>query len=97
MAQSRNTNLDKNSTNFLSKDSKIELMAKDNAGLGYARALSVAKQLMNLPEFDGYKILPYSAAQMISPDETINREDSTVPPMELRRIEIRVRRSNEKN
>ena len=97
MAQSRNTNLDKNSTNFLSKDSKIELMAKDNAGLGYARALSVAKQLMNLPQFDGYKILPYSAAQMISPDETINREESTVSPKELRRIEIRVRRSNEKN
>ena len=85
------------STNFLSRDSNVELMAKDNAGLGYARALSVAKQLMNLPEFDGYKILPYSAAQMISPDETINREGSTVSPKELRRIEIRVRRSNEKN
>ena len=97
MAQSRSTNLDKNSTNFLSKSSNIELMAKDNAGLGYARALSVAKQLMNLPEFDGYKILPYSAAQMISPDETINREGSTVSPKELRRIEIRVRRSNDKN
>lgn len=96
MAQSRNTNLDKSSTNFLSKSSNIELMAKDNAGLGYARALSVAKQLMNLPQFDGYKILPYSAAQMISPDENINRKGSTVSPKELRRIEIRVRRSNEK-
>ena len=51
-------------------------MAKDNAGLGYARALSVAKQLVVANSM----VIKYYLTRPLddSPDETINREGSTV-------------------
>jgi len=90
----RTTNLDAESQKFFISDRDIDLRAKDNAGLGYARALSVTKQLKKIPELSGYTILPYSAAQMISPDETINLDPDAFESSQLRRIEIRVRRKN---
>lgn len=90
----RTTNLDAEALRFFTSDSDFTLRAKDNAGLGYARALSVTKQLKNIPELSDYTILPYSGAQLISPDETINLNPDQFDSSQLRRIEIRVRRKN---
>ena len=90
----RTTNLDAEALRFFTSDSDFTLRAKDNAGLGYARALSVTKQLKNIPELKDYTILPYSGAQLISPDETINLDPDQFDSSQLRRIEIRVRRKN---
>ena len=90
----RTTNLDAEALRFFTSDNDFTLRAKDNAGLGYARALSVTKQLKNIPELSDYTILPYSGAQLISPDETINLNPDQFDSSQLRRIEIRVRRKN---
>jgi flagellar motor protein MotB len=92
MRNNRNTNLDNFSVGFLNSDETVNLSAGDNAGLGYARALSVTKELMKVPALKGYSILPYSAAQMITPDEKLYNESSSYSSSQLRRIEIRVRR-----
>ena len=84
----RTTNLDAESQKFFISDRDMDLRAKNNAGLGYARALSVTKQLKKIPQLSGYTILPYSAAQMISPDETINLDPHAFESSQLRRIEI---------
>ena len=92
MRDDRVTNLDDNSVAFLNSNRDIFLRAKDNAGLGYARALSVTKELMKVPSLRGYTILPYSAAQMITPSEELQSGSSEFDGKQLRRIEIRVRR-----
>lgn len=92
MRDDRITNLDDNSVDFLNSTRDISLRAKDNAGLGYARALSVTKELMKVPSLRGYTILPYSAAQMITPHEQLQSGSSEFDGKQLRRIEIRVRR-----
>lgn len=92
MRDDRITNLDDNSVNFLNSKRNVTLRAKDNAGLGYARALSVTKELMKVPSLRDYTILPYSAAQMITPDEELQTGSSEFDAKQLRRIEIRVRR-----
>ena len=92
MRDDRITNLDDNSVDFLNSNRDISLRAKDNAGLGYARALSVTKELMKVPSLREYTILPYSAAQMITPDEQLQNGSSEFDGKQLRRIEIRVRR-----
>ena len=94
MQAKRITNLDDEVLNFFKTDKKISLEAKDNAGLGYARALSVAKLLSQIPTLRNYTILPYSGAQMITPEETINNGENSFEPKQLRRIEIRVRRKS---
>ena len=92
MRDDRITNLDDNSVDFLNSNRDISLRAKDNAGLGYARALSVTKELMKVPSLREYTILPYSAAQMITPNEELQSGSSEFDGKQLRRIEIRVRR-----
>lgn len=92
MRDDRVTNLDNNSAAFLHSQGEISLSAKDNAGLGYARALSVTKELMEVPSLRGYTILPYSAAQMITPNEELQSDSNRFDGKQLRRIEIRVRR-----
>ena len=92
MRDDRITNLDDNSVDFLNSTRDISLRAKDNAGLGYARALSVTKELMKVPSLREYTILPYSAAQMITPNEELQSGSSEFDGKQLRRIEIRVRR-----
>ena len=92
MRSNRVTNLDKTANDFLYSNSNVSLSAKDNAGLGYARALSVTKELMKVPELSNYTILPYSAAQMITPNEELSDGSSNYSGQQLRRIEIRVRR-----
>ena len=92
MRDDRITNLDDNSVDFLNSNRDISLQAKDNAGLGYARALSVTKELMKVPSLREYTILPYSAAQMITPNEELQSGANNFDGKQLRRIEIRVRR-----
>ena len=84
--------------NLETQEKNIILNASDNAGLGYARALSVSNELMKVPSLEGYTILPYSAAQMILPNDEMATGFEAVSSEERRRIEIRVRRKrNEKN
>ena len=47
---------------------------------------------MKVPELAQYTILPYSGAQMITPNEEISNGLSEFNGEQLRRIEIRVRR-----
>ena len=94
MSRARVSNLDTSAKEFFETDKEIALRAKDNVGLGYARALSVTKHLLRTPELQGYTILPYSAAQMITPNGTIAKIGDDFESSQLRRIEIRVRRQN---
>ena len=87
------------SNNFLGRDGDVpsiendgSLLANDNAGLGYARAVTVMKVLSEVPELRKYTMLPYSAASLILPDEKLSEGKSFTPNSERRRIEIRVRR-----
>tara|TARA_B100000780_G_scaffold84274_1_gene57655 strand:+ start:4074 stop:5234 length:1161 start_codon:yes stop_codon:yes gene_type:complete len=94
MSRARITNLDSSVLNFFATPEQVGLSARDNAGLGYARALSVTKHLLQTPELENYTILPYSAAQMVTPNDTITNENDDFDSSQLRRIEIRVRRQN---
>ena len=95
MRTNRTSNLDNTASDFLNTNTRVNLSARDNAGLGYARALSVTKELMKVPELAQYTILPYSAAQMITPNEEISKGLSEFSGEQLRRIEIRVRRKQD--
>ena len=91
------TNLDQYVLDFLSdeKDSLKKhtyLIANDNAGLGYARAVTVMKVLQMVPELKKYTMQPYSAASLILPDESLSTGSIVLQESERRRIEIRVRR-----
>ena len=94
MSRARVSNLDTAAIEYFQKNANIALRAKDNVGLGYARALSVTKHLRENPKLQDYTILPYSAAQMITPDGTLTKQDDNFTSSQLRRIEIRVRRQN---
>ncbi len=94
MSRARVSNLDTAARDFFQAKTNIALRAKDNVGLGYARALSVTKHLQENPKLQNYTILPYSAAQMITPNGTITKEGDNFESSQLRRIEIRVRRQN---
>jgi len=94
MSMARVTNLDESALKYFETADKVSLRARDNAGLGYARALSVTKHLLQTPELKDYTILPYSAAQMVTPNHTITTKDDNFDSSQLRRIEIRVRRQN---
>ena len=86
------SNLDQNTVKFIKGETDDPLKARDNAGLGLARAASVVKELKKLPELANYTILPYSAGQLILPNENLSTGDSFLAEDERRRIEIRVRR-----
>lgn len=92
------------SNNFLGRDGDVpsiendgSLLANDNAGLGYARAVTVMKVLSEIPELKKYTILPYSAASLILPDDTLSEGASFTPNSERRRIEIRVRQKRDQS
>ena len=94
MGIGRLTNLDNIASDYLDGNNEVSLSARDNAGLGYARALSVTKHLLQTPELKDFTILPYSAAQMVTPNHTITTKNDKFESSQLRRIEIRVRRQN---
>ena len=94
MSSNSNSNLDSVAKQFIIGSDSINLAARDNAGLGFARALAVTRELKNVPELSQYTILPYSAAQMILPEESLDVGTIQIPSSERRRIEIRVRRKS---
>ncbi|WP_189522161.1 MULTISPECIES: hypothetical protein [unclassified Mesorhizobium] len=66
----------------------------DNAGLGLARAIAVAKVLKSVPALQAVTILPMSGAQLILPDDTLTNGTQAGDVKSRRRIEIRVRKRN---
>jgi flagellar motor protein MotB len=88
------SNLDRSLSDVLRNGAPVaNLTPADNAGLGFARAVAVARVLMQDPKLAGYRILPLSAAQMTAPDERLSFPGGG-DMKERRRIEIRVRRSS---
>ncbi|NNH81623.1 hypothetical protein HLH89_11425 [Rhizobium laguerreae] len=87
-----NSNLDKNSIDVLSSRKAITtLEPADNAGLGLARAISVANILRTNKSLSGITVLPLSAAQLILPGDTLTVGQAGNVETR-RRIEIRIRR-----
>ncbi|WP_018240507.1 OmpA family protein [Ensifer sp. BR816] len=87
-----NSNMDKLSIGVVSSKTPItELVPADNAGLGLARAISVANILSANSALEGMTILPLSAAQLVLPgDKLTTGQAGNVESR--RRIEIRIRR-----
>lgn len=90
----RYSNLDKSLAPFVSGATADKLIPSDNAGLGFARAVSVVKVLSEDERLKGLSILPLSGAQMIDIGDKISTANSHAPAEKRRRIEIRVRRSS---
>lgn len=88
------SNLDKSLAPFVSGATTDKLIPSDNAGLGFARAVSVVKVLSEDERLKGLSILPLSGAQMIDIGDKISTANSHAPAEKRRRIEIRVRRSS---
>lgn len=86
------SNMDKLAIGVVSASTPIvDLVPADNAGLGLARAISVASVLRNNEALAGMTILPLSAAQLIMPgDKLTTGQAGNVESR--RRIEIRIRR-----
>ncbi|MDQ6436358.1 OmpA family protein [Mesorhizobium sp. LHD-90] len=70
----------------------------DNAGLGLARAISVAELLESLPEIKSQKltVLPMSGGQLILPGDQLTDGVQSGDVKARRRIEIRVRKRSER-
>lgn len=87
-----NSNMDKLSIGVVSSKTPItELVPADNAGLGLARAISVANILRANSALEAVTILPLSAAQLVLPgDKLTTGQAGNVESR--RRIEIRIRR-----
>ncbi len=88
----KRSSLDANTINFILGQNSTPPSAVDNAGLGLARASAVIRVLRSIPELSNYEILPYSAGQLILPNETLTNGQSILEDDQRRRIEIRVRR-----
>lgn len=86
------SNMDKNAIDVLLSRKGVDVLEPaDNAGLGLARAISVANVLKANPSLGGVTVLPLSAAQLILPgDKLTGGEIGAVETR--RRIEIRIRR-----
>lgn len=94
---SRQSNMDFVLGRVLSGDESVsEMEPGDNAGLGLARAISVASVLKKIPAFDHLNILPMSGGQLILPDDRLTDGAQSGDAPERRRIEIRVRKSKQK-
>jgi endonuclease YncB( thermonuclease family) len=91
----RPSNLDKTLMAFLQNKPGVErLVPADNAGLGLARAAAVARVLGTDQRLAEFRILPYSAAQLIDLGDKLATGVNAGDVRERRRIEIRVRRSD---
>jgi flagellar motor protein MotB len=89
------SNLDRQLSAVMSGASNVGLLQPaDNAGLGLARAVAVVKVLSSEPRLSDFRILPLSGAQLVGTDGRLTRWDERGDVRELRRIEIRMRKSN---
>jgi endonuclease YncB( thermonuclease family) len=92
----RPSNLDKGLLPVLQGHTTVDaLIPADNAGLGLARAVSVVGILTQDKRLGGYRILPYSGAQIIDLGDKLSDGSSTGDVQKRRRIEIRLRRAEE--
>jgi flagellar motor protein MotB len=89
----RYSNLDQTLFGALRGGDAAKLDPADNAGLGMARAVAVANLLMQDQRLSTFRILPLSGAQLIDHDRLASGSGGDV--QERRRIEIRVRRSED--
>jgi len=90
----RASNLDGKLIPALSGNFSIDgLNPADNAGLGMARAVSVARILKADARLAGIRVLPLSGGQMILPGDTLTSGTDKGEAKERRRIEIRMRRA----
>jgi outer membrane protein OmpA-like peptidoglycan-associated protein len=88
------SNLDRELPAAMTGANGVEMLQPgDNAGLGLARALAVVKVLSSDARLRGFRILPLSAAQLIGTDGRLTRWDEQGDVQQLRRIEIRMRKS----
>ena len=76
------------------KSPVVKLTPADNAGLGLARAVSVAQVLLNDKRLSRFAILPYSGAQLVNMDDSLVLAVTGADVKERRRIEIRLRKSD---
>ncbi|MBB3937353.1 hypothetical protein [Aureimonas phyllosphaerae] len=89
----RESNLDRDLIPVLSGKTDIgTLSPADNAGLGMARAVSVARLFRTDPRFSNVTVIPLSGGQMVLPGDAVSDGSSARDARERRRIEIRVRR-----
>jgi hypothetical protein len=91
----RPSNLDQTLKSVLQDSTPIiRLTPADNAGLGLARAVSVAKVLQADNRLAPFSILPYSGAQLVDVNDTVSITGIGADVRERRRIEIRLRKSD---
>lgn len=89
------SNMDRGLKSVLERKEPVGFLhPADNAGLGLARAISVAKFLEAMPELKGFTILPMSGGQLILPGDKLTDGSQSGDVKARRRIEIRVRKSN---
>jgi flagellar motor protein MotB len=86
------SNLDRSIGALLAEMPVTGLRLSDNAGLGLARAIAVAKVLRADPRLAGASVLPLSGAQLIMPGDILTDGKHAGDVETRRRIEIRVRR-----
>jgi flagellar motor protein MotB len=90
------SNLDRDLSSVLKNDAGVvSLVPADNAGLGLARAVAVVSVLRQSPLLAGYKLIPLSGAQLVNTDETLAITGASGDIQQRRRIEIRLRKSND--
>jgi outer membrane protein OmpA-like peptidoglycan-associated protein len=88
------SNLDRFALPSVNGETNEELTPVDNAGLGLARAIEVARVLRVQPELVGMKIVPLSAGQLLRKGDVLSPGGGeSLDDADRRRIEIRVRRS----
>jgi len=80
---------------FWGRTAPNRLIPVDNAGLGLARAIAVANILRGTGLLDEARIIPLSAAQLVLPGDLPSRGIEPADDQGRRRIEIRIRRSND--
>lgn len=86
------SNLDKLISDVLASRKPVsELVPSDNAGLGLARAVSVANVLRSNMKVAKATVIPLSAAQLVLPGDVLTKGQGG-DVKERRRIEIRIRR-----
>lgn len=87
------SNLDKSVGAVLADEMPVSrLQLSDNAGLGLARAIAVAKVLRADSRLVGASVLPLSGAQLIMPGDILSDGKHAGDVETRRRIEIRIRR-----
>lgn len=92
----KQSNLDKALLGFLNGEGAVsDLTPGDNAGLGLARASSIVRVLNAYAALKGLRLLPLSAAQLTLPSQRLTK-GSPGDVKERRRIEVRLRRSDQK-